>query len=184
MGVPLFKNVCTINNDILLSKLNEIEQSNSELNFFVSKTVNSELINSFLIQQELLKNHLRDTYGEEIEEYTFEYLNGLNNGVASVFEKGFALIADNRNNIIGRLDYTKETTTIRLETLYVSNDYRGKKLGLWLVGKLMLFCKNEFDNIKLFETNTDENNDSALKILKSYNFYVKYTIEQLIQNRK
>lgn len=183
MGVPLFKYACTINDEVLLIRLNEIEQSNSSLNFQVLKTVPQNLIEPFLRQQEVVKEYLKETYDEDIEEYSIQNLNSLNEGLESILKKRFAIITNENNEIIARLDCTVEENKVRLETLYVSPEYRGKKLGLWLVGKLMLHCKEEFPDIKLFETNTDQNNDSALKVLNSYRFYVKYTIEQLIQNR-
>lgn len=184
MGVPLLKHSCTINNQFVLNNLTEIEQSNSDLNFRISNSIPNESLNSFIEQQTLIKEYLKEEYNEDIEEYSIQYFNDLNNGAVSTFIKRFAIITDSNNNIIGRLDCTKEKNIIRLETLYVSSEYRGKKLGLWLVGKLMLHCKVEFSDIKLFETNTDHYNDGALKILKKYNFYVKCTIDELIKNRQ
>lgn len=184
MGVPLIKYSCTINNQFLLTKLDEIEQSNSDLNFLVLETIPTELINTFLEQQIVLKEHLKLTYDENIDEYTFENLTILNEGIETLLCKRFALITTENDQLVARLDCTKLGSTVRLETLYVSPHYRGKKLGLWLVGKLMLHCKEELTDVKLFETNTDQYNDNALKILKKYNFYVKYTIDELIKNRK
>jgi ribosomal protein S18 acetylase RimI-like enzyme len=104
--------------------------------------------------------------------------------MTSTLIKRFAIITNNNKEIVARLDCTIQGTTVRLETLYVSPESRGRNFGSWLVGKLMLSTKEEFSQIKLFETNTDQYNDNALKILKKYNFYVKYTIDELIKNRQ
>lgn len=181
MGVLFTKYRCTINFEFLSNKLTEIQNENGELEFISGNNVPQELIEQFIQTQELVKSILLERYNEEIETYTNNGLQTLLNTAPSLLSKGFQLIVDrNSNQLVGRLDMTVISKTARLETLFVNETYSRRSLGKWLIGSALLQLKDN-ENIKIIETNTDEKNEFALKSLKAYDFFHKYTIDHFLK---
>ena len=181
MGVLFTKYKCTINFEFLSNKLNEIQNANEDLDFFSSNNVPFRLIEQFIQSQEIVKSILHERYNEDIETYTNAGLQTLLNISPSFFSKGFQLIVDrNSNQLVGRLDMTIIGKTARLETLFVNETYSRRRLGKWLIGSALLQLRDN-EEIKIIETNTDEKNEFALKSLKTYDFFHKYTIDNFLK---
>jgi hypothetical protein len=180
MGILFTKYRCTINFEVLSNKLIEIQNANQDLEFISGKNVPQDLIEQFIQTQERVKSILLVKYNEEIETYTNTGLQTLLNSAPSLISKRFQLIVDrNPNQLVGRLDMTIIGKIARLETLFVNETFSNRGLGKWLIGSALLQLRDN-ENIKIIETNTDGNNEFALKSLKAYDFFHKYTIDHFL----
>ncbi|NDP28131.1 MAG: hypothetical protein GZ087_12000 [Flavobacterium sp.] len=181
MGILFTKYKCTINFEFLSNKLAEIQSANVDLEFISDSRVPSELIGPFIQTQEEVKAILLEKFNEEIETYTNSGLLSLLDSLPTYLSKGFQLIVDRATQqLVGRLDMTIVGKSARLETLFVNEKYAQRGLSKWLIGSALLQLKDN-ENIKVIETNTDERNEFALKALKVYDFFYKYTIENFLK---
>lgn len=178
MGVLFKKRACTINENILEQNLNEIKANHQGLTFIVTDRIEPRYHDSFLRHHEEVRNHLQQTYEEEIEPFTQVNLQTIWEGENTI-SKRFALIVKG-NEVLGKQDATIINKTVRLETLYLDPQLRGNGFGKWLAGSVMLSCKLDFSEINLFETNVDEKNISTLKTLKPFGFVYETPIDYFI----
>jgi hypothetical protein len=180
MGILFTKYKCTVNFKIISSKLTEIQNSNDGITFLSSNKVPLELIEQFIQNQEIVKSILKERYNEDIETYTRNGLESLLDERPNLLSKFFQLIVDsNSGQLIGRLDVTVIGNSARLESLFVNEAYSRRNLSKWLIGSAILQLRNN-EKVKIIEANTDGKNEFALKSLKAFDFFHKYSIDNFL----
>jgi hypothetical protein len=182
MGYLFTKYRCTVNFDNLLVRKNSIENENTDLEFISEKFVPLNLIEPFINSQEKVRVHLLNLYSEEIETYTKVNLIKLINTESEYLKKGFLIIVEkSTQKIVGRLDLTIENKISRLETLFIEEEFRNRKLSYWLLCSALLRLQNE-DLVIEITTNTNCENEQTLYLLNKFNFFYKMSIETFKQN--
>lgn len=182
MGIKLSKYTCTINSDVLKQRIDEIEGGNSSLSFVVTDKIDNSYFDSFISCNALLNQFLSETFNESIAVLDKNSLNQILQG--TFFRKKiFALIISD-SKVVGYQEVSIESTNrATLENLYLSSAYRNKNLGIWLVGAVLLEIKSKYPDIKLLETNVNDTNKRALNTLNKFDFFHKYSIEEILKNR-
>lgn len=182
MGIKLSKYTCTINSDVLKQRIDEIEGDNSSLSFVVTDKIDNSYFDSFISCNEILNQFLSETFNESIAVLDENSLNQILQG--TFFRKKIFALIISASEIVGYQEVTIEgMNRATLENLYLSTNLRKRKLGKWLIGAALLEVKSKYPDIKLLETNVNDTNESALNTLNKFDFFHKYSIEEILKNR-